>query len=180
MINYKALAVLDIMQCLIGFSKRGCCHDTYDVEVVVVQISVSWCSRSARSPLPRVLSLITFSFSIRFRSNVVLEEIASKTHSRQENKQYSKKATRPRRNTKRKWLGPLGWCPIHGPKKHEWWYAEHKLKSWPSQYGFTINGLSQRLSRANTTAHDLSIWCHWIDGDWKSGPKKKNDGVWLL
>ena len=125
--NYKALAVLDIMQCLIGFSKRGCCHDTCDVEVVVVQIFVSWCSRSARSPLPRVLSSITFSFSIGFRSNVVLVAITSKTHSRQENKQYSKKATRPRRNPKRKWLGPLSWRPIHGPKKHEWWYAEHKL-----------------------------------------------------
>ena len=59
------------------------------------------------------------------------------------------------------------------PKKHEWWYVEHKLKSWPSQYGFTINGLSQSLSRANTMAHDLSIWCHWVDGDWKSGPKKE-------
>ena len=64
--NYKALAVLDIMQCLIGFSKRGCCHDTYDVKVVVVQNFVSRCSRSARSPPPRVLSSITFSSSIGF------------------------------------------------------------------------------------------------------------------
>ena len=168
------------MQCLIGFSKRGCCHDTCDVEVVVVQIFVSWCSRSARSPLRRVLSSITSSFSIGFWSNVVLEAITSKTHSRQENKQYFKKATKPRRNTKRKWLGPLGWCPIHGPRKHEWWYAKHKLKSWPSQYGFTINGLSQSLSRANTTAHDLSIRCHWIDEDWKSGLKKEERWVRLL
>ena len=75
--NYKALAVLDIMQCLIGFSKRGCYHDTCDVEVVVVQIFVSRCSRSARSPPPRVLSSITFSSSIGFWSNVVLEAITS-------------------------------------------------------------------------------------------------------
>ena len=45
-IIYKALVVLDIMQCLIGFSKRGCCHDTCDVEVVVVQFSIHWCSIS--------------------------------------------------------------------------------------------------------------------------------------
>ena len=134
MIKYKALVVLDIMQCLIGFSKRGYCHDTYNVEVVVVQIFVSWCSRSARSPPPSVLSSITFSFSIGFRSNVVLVAITSKTHSRQENKQYSRKVTRPRRNTKRKWLGPLGWCPIHGPKKQEWLFTKHGLKSRPSLY----------------------------------------------
>ena len=49
-----------------------------------------------------VLLSVMFSFSLRFQSNIVLEAITSKTHSRLENKQYSKKVTRPRRNTKRK------------------------------------------------------------------------------
>ena len=68
--NYKALAVLDIMQCLIGLSKRGCCHDTCDVEVVVVQFSIHWCSISGVSSscvdsIPQSLSSSTFSWSDR-------------------------------------------------------------------------------------------------------------------
>ena len=68
--NYKALAVLDIMQCLIGFSKRGCCHDTCDVEVVVVQFSICWCSISGVTSsyidsIPQSLSSSMFSWSDR-------------------------------------------------------------------------------------------------------------------
>jgi hypothetical protein len=69
-IIYKALVVLDIMQCLIGFSKRGCCHDTCDVEVVVVQFSIRWCSisgvtSSCVDSIPQSLLLSMFSWSDR-------------------------------------------------------------------------------------------------------------------
>ena len=65
-IIYKALAILDIMQCLIGFSKRECCHDTYDVEVVVVQFSIRWCyisgvTSSCVDSIPQSLSSFPFS-----------------------------------------------------------------------------------------------------------------------
>ena len=125
MIKYKALAVLDIMQCLIGFSKRGCCHDTYDVEVVAVQIFISWCSRSARSPPPRstplhcpIVSHVLFLLWVPVRSTQLLHRA---THTRQENNQYSKRrqdagrSTTPKEYQKER-LIPLVGCPIPGPR----------------------------------------------------------------
>ena len=69
-IIYKALAVLVIMQCLIGFSKRGCCNDTCDVEAVVVPFSIRWCSisgvtSSCVDSIPQSLSSPMFSWSDR-------------------------------------------------------------------------------------------------------------------
>ena len=136
MIKYKALAVLDIMQCLTGFSKRGCCHDTCDVEVVVVQIFVSWCSRSARSPPPistplhsPVVSHVLFLPRVPIR---LTQQLHRTTHTRQENNQYSKRQQDAGRSTtpkeyQKEQLSPFGGCPILGPRNESGYLLSRSL-----------------------------------------------------
>ena len=122
MIKYKALAVLDIMQCLIGFSKRGCYHDTCDVEVVVVQFSIRWCSisgvtSSCVDSIPQSLSSSTFSWS----DHQLLREATHKA------REYStlEKTTRHRKSNnaietiRDTWLSPLGSCPISSGQRNK-------------------------------------------------------------
>ena len=146
------------MQCLIGFSKRGCCHDTYDVEVVVVQSSIRCCSisgvtSSCVDSIPQSLSS-TFSWSDR----QLLREATRKAseHSTLEKTTSHRKSNNAIDTIRDTRLSPLGGCPISsGQRDKSGGLLCTSFKSWPSQYGFTINGLSQSLSRANTTAHDL-------------------------
>ena len=114
-IIYKALAVLDFMQCLIGFSKRGCCHDTCDVEVVVVQFSIRWCSisgvtSSCVDSIPQSLSSSTFSWSDR----QLLREATRKAreHSTLEKTTRRRKSNNTSEAIRDTRLSPLGGCPI--------------------------------------------------------------------
>ena len=123
----------------------------------------------------------------RPRSFGPIVSYSAKRHARQGSTQHSKRQqdTGKSSNTsaaiRDTQLSPLDGCPISsGQRDKSGGLLCTSFKSWPSQYGFTINGLSQSLSRANTTAHDLSIRCHWVDGDWKSGPKKGRRGSTLI
>ena len=114
-IIHKALAILGIMQCLIGFSKRGCCHDNCDVEVVVYNSPFVGVPL-AGSPPP---ALTPFRSPCRRpRSLGPIVSYSTKRHARQESTQRSKrrqdvgKSNNTGEAIRDTRLSPLDGCPI--------------------------------------------------------------------
>jgi len=142
------------MQCLIALSKIGSYHDTYNLKVVVVQIFVSRCSRSARSPPPRstplqspVVSHVLFLPWVPIRSTQLLHRA---THTRQENNQYSKRrqdagrSTTPKEYQKER-LSPLGGCLIPGPRNKSGYLLSTSLNQGLASTSRVVLGRPVRL-----------------------------------